>query len=462
MNPTIFREYDIRGIVDQDFTPQNAFLIGQAFATIVIEKAGPRIVIGYDGRLTSPLLLEHMLQGLIAAGAEVTCIGLCPTPQLYFASQILEADGSVMITGSHNPQAFNGFKLAIQGSPLLGHAIQDLRHRIEDGALNHGKGTINHTDIQEEYVTHLLKDFQTHYCCKSMSIAWDPGNGAAANVLKCLIDKLPGQHHIINETIDGRFPNHDPDPTMPHNLTQLINLVQEKQCDIGIGFDGDGDRIGVVDANGRVVHCDQLMSLFAEEVLTQMPGSTIIADVKSSQHLFDTVERLGGIPLMWRTGRSLIKAKMTEVNCPLAGELSGHIIFSDRYYGYDDALYAALRLLGILMQKKESLVNLLNHWPHVYATSEIQIPCTDMNKFDVTCQIKTMLMQQGLSLIDIDGVRVKQEDGWWLLRPSNTQEILTARAESHSEQGLKRLLDSMAQYLAQCGIMMKVNDLIHV
>jgi phosphomannomutase len=462
MNPTIFREYDIRGIVDQDFSPQDATKIGQAFASVVIENAGPRIVVGYDGRLTSPDIHEELIKGLTTAGAEVTCIGLCPTPQLYFASHVLNADGAVMVTGSHNQQAYNGFKFAIQSAPFFGASLQDLRRQIEDDDFKTGHGSIQHHDLEQDYIDHLLQDFQTNYRAKNLSIAWDPGNGACGSALKRLIAKLPGQHHVINETIDGRFPNHDPDPTVPQNLRQLIDIVQEQKCDLGIGFDGDGDRIGVVDARGRFVYCDQLLGLFAEEVLSNLPGSTIIADVKSSQNLFDRIYRLGGTPLMWRTGRTLIRKKMKEVSSPLAGELSGHIMFSDRHYGYDDALYAALRLIGILMQKDETLADWLDKWPGVYATSEIQIPCAHVNKFNITQQVKEILQKQGFDLIDIDGVRVKQTDGWWLLRASNTQEILTARAESHSEQGLKRLLDSMGQCLAQCGLMMNMNELIHV
>lgn len=462
MNSAIFRAYDIRGVVDRDFTSADVPQIGQAFASIVIEKAGPHIVVGYDGRLTSPALAQEMIVGLKAAGAHVTNIGLCPTPQLYFAAQLWNADGAVMVTGSHNPLEYNGFKFVIQGQPLFGERVQDIRLRIERQKFQRGNGSIREIDVQEAYLSCLLQDFRSHYTGKNLTIAWDPANGATGDVLVRLLEQLPGTHHVINETIDGHYPNHHPDPTVASNLTQLIALVHEKKCDLGISFDGDGDRIGVVDAKGRIIDSDQLLALLAEEVLQAFPGATLIADVKSSQSFFDAVERLGGNPLMWRTGRSLIQAKMAEVNSPLAGEMSGHIMFCDRYYGYDDALYAALRLVGILMQEKKSLADWRDEWPCVYNTPELHIPCDPLDKFELTTRIRTLLQQQGVPINDVDGVRINQPDGWWLLRPSNTQEILTGRAESQSQQGLQRLLDSMETYLAQCGLTIKIDDLAHV
>lgn len=461
MNPVIFRKYDIRGVVDKDFTLHDAHLIGQSFASYVQAEVGiqPHITVGYDGRFTSPLLEESLISGLLDAGAHVIRTGLGPTPQLYFASHHFQADGAVMVTGSHHPSNYNGFKLLIRGNALFGDKIQELQARILQNDFTAGHGSLRQEEIQDTYIHHLLTDFKTHYPQKNLKIAWDPANGATCEVLSRLLPYLPGEHIVINDHIDGRFPNHPPDPTVPSNLQHLQNIVQDSHCDLGIGFDGDGDRIGIIDAQGRFVWSDQLLTFFAEDILKSQPHSTIIADVKSSQSLCEHITQLGGNPLIWHSGHSLIKAKMKEIGCPLGGELSGHIIFADRYFGYDDAIYAALRLIGILMCEQTSLGQLLDKWPQLYNTSEILIPCTNHDKFAVAAQFKQSLQEQGLLLNDIDGVRITQADGWWMLRPSNTQEALTVRAESFSPQGLRQILNFIEENLASCGMIVDLNTM---
>ncbi len=467
LNPSIFREYDIRGLVDKDFDAVGVQHIGQAFGTKItresdsLELNTPLIIIAYDGRLSSPTLAENITKGLLKTGVRIINIGCGPTPLLYFSSHHFKANGAIMITGSHNPPEFNGFKMIMDQRALFGSEIKDLNDLISKNNLeNKSGGTMEKTSVHNIYTQHIIKDFQSHYKnTAKMCIAWDPGNGAAGEITQDLLAQIDGEHYLINGEIDGTFPNHHPDPTIEENMSQLCDVVNAMGCDFGIGFDGDGDRIGIVDDKGRLLFGDQLMALFAEEVLETHKGATIIADVKTSKRLFDTITDLGGIPLMWRTGHSLIKKKMRDVNSPLGGEMSGHIFFNDRYFGYDDALYAALRFIGILSQKKIKLSKWIDNLTPVFNTPEIKIPCSHegphaqpLSKFDIVNALKACLDADKVDFNPIDGVRVTTKNGWWLLRASNTEDILVARAEAPSEKKLEFLLNDLEFYLKRAGL----------
>jgi phosphomannomutase len=353
------------------------------------------------------------------------------------------------VTGSHNPANYNGFKLMLGKKPFFGTDIARLGKIAAAGDFPAGRGTAVERAVSDAYIARLLEGYRG---TRPLSVAWDPGNGATAEVVQRLTARLPGRHVLMNDTIDGRFPAHHPDPTEAKNLVQLQEAVARERCDLGIAFDGDGDRIGVVDGQGRILWGDQFMVLLAGEVLAKQPGATIIADVKASQVLFDEIARLGGTPLMWRTGHSLIKTKMAEVGAPLAGEMSGHIFYADGYYGYDDALFAAMRLLGILSRGGESLAQFRDRLPQVVNTPELRFPCEESRKFAVVDEVRDRLRQSGAEMSDIDGVRVRTADGWWLLRASNTQDVLVARAEAADEAGLARLKALIADQLAASGI----------
>ncbi len=449
--PTSLREYDIRGIVGKTLHSADAFAIGRVFGSIVAGQGGRRVAVGYDGRLSSPELEAELVRGLTESGMEVTRIGRGPTPMLYFAATTLETDGGIMVTGSHNPAEYNGFKMMLKGKPFFGRQIQDLGARAAAGDVVVAEaGRAADVDISFDYIARLISDWDGGD--RILNVVWDNGNGAAGEVLQRLVTSLPGTHTILNGEIDGRFPAHHPDPTVPKNLAQLIDAVREKGADLGIAFDGDADRIGAVDGSGNILAGDQLLAILARDVLRDNPGATIIADVKASQVLFDEISRAGGTPLMWRTGHSLIKSKMAETGAPLAGEMSGHIFFADRWYGFDDALYAAVRLLGITARMDGSLADVRAALPHVVNTPELRFDCDDVRKFAVVDEVAARLKSACASVSDIDGVRVNTEDGWWLLRASNTQAVLVARAEARDEAGLERLKDALAAQLRQSGL----------
>ncbi len=450
LNPTILREYDIRGVVGETLDPADARAIGRAFAAIVQEAGGKRVAVGRDGRLSSPALEAALVEGLAEGGVASLRIGLGPTPMLYFAVNTLDVDGGLMVTGSHNPADYNGFKLMLGKKPFFGPDIQRLGQvAAAPPAPAQRRGGTGERQVIDAYVARLLADYDG---ARPLHIAWDAGNGATGEVLQRLVARLPGRHELLNETIDGRFPAHHPDPTEVKNLLQLQQAVLERGCDLGIAFDGDGDRIGVIDGKGRILWGDQFMVMLAGDIIRLKPGATIIADVKASQVLFDEVARLGGTPLMWRTGHSLIKTKMAEIGAPLAGEMSGHIFYADRYYGYDDALYAAVRLLGILGRSSESLAELRDRLPPVVNTPELRFPCAETRKFAVITEVRERLQRAGADMSDIDGVRVRTKDGWWLLRASNTQDVLVARAEARDEAGLGRLKALLSEQLGASGI----------
>jgi phosphomannomutase len=450
-NPSSLREYDIRGIVGDTLTEADAFAIGRTFGSIVAEVGGKKVAVGRDGRLSSPTLEASLIEGLTASGMHVISIGCGPTPMLYFAAFTEGTDGAVMVTGSHNPANYNGFKMMLGKKPFFGPAIIDLGARAAIGnVVPTTEGSVTKKDVSAAYLDRLMKDWDGGD--KKLNIVWDSGNGSAGDVLLRLVEKLPGKHTVINAEIDGNFPAHHPDPTVPKNLEQLIQAVKKQHADIGIAFDGDADRIGIVDNSGEILFGDQFLILMARDVLKAHPKATIIADVKASQVLFDEIARAGGTPLMWKTGHSLIKSKMAETNAPLAGEMSGHIFFNDKWFGFDDALYAAIRLLGIVARGTETVAAFRESLPHVVNTPELRFDCAEDRKFEVVKEVAERLKASGETVSDTDGVRVTNKDGWWLLRASNTQAVLVARAESNSAEGLSNLKSELAGQLAASGL----------
>lgn len=444
----IFREYDIRGVVGTEITHRFAYELGRAYGTMAEAQGAQKIVIGYDGRLSSPDLVMGLQEGLKKSGRAVINVGLGPTPMVYFAQRALNADGAIMITGSHNPAHMNGFKMMLRGVSFFGDNIQKLYKTLTQGDFFENEGSIEEVAFEGAYVEYLLEDFKTHYeTSRPLRVVWDVGNGAMGNALQRLLKKMPGEHIVLNGTIDGHFPAHHPDPTVPENLVELQQTVLSRKADLGIAFDGDGDRLGVVDETAQIIWGDQLLILFAEEVLKTHPGATILADVKASQVLFDKIKEMGGNPLMSRTGHSLIKTKMKELSSPLAGEMSGHVFFGDRNFGFDDALYAALRLCGIVGMKEKPLSAWRLSLPKTYATPELHIQAQDVDKFKVIQSIRVELEKNNIDFIDVDGVRVVKKNGWWLLRASNTQEILVGRVEALSEKVLGELKDDLESHL---------------
>src|SRR6266446_5057871 len=449
-DPTILREYDIRGIVGTTLFPADAHALGRLFAQVLAEAGGRRAAVGYDGRLTSPEFAAALVEGLAEGGADVVRIGRGPTPMLYYAAATLGVDGGIMVTGSHNPPDHNGFKLVLGGKPFFGEAIQKLgQTALALGPPAGRRGQVAQQYVFDDYVARLAQDYDA---ARPLTVAWDCGNGATGEVVVQLVQRLSGHHILLNETIDGTFPAHHPDPTVPENLVQLQEAVARERCDLGIAFDGDGDRIGVVDARGRILWGDQLMVVLAGDVLARHPGATIIADVKASQVLFDEIARMGGRPVMAATGHSLIKAKLAEIGAPLAGEMSGHIFFADGYYGFDDAVYVAVRLLAILSRAPCTLAEMRDRLPAVVNTPELRFACPETRKFEVVREVRERLRAAAAEITDIDGVRVRTADGWWLLRASNTQAVLVARAESATEEGLARLKSELAAELAASGV----------
>jgi phosphomannomutase len=450
-HPSSLREYDIRGIVGDTLAEADAFAIGRGFGTRVRRSGGTRVAVGYDGRLSSPSLEKELVRGLVETGIDVVRIGLGPTPMLYYAEATLEVDGGVQITGSHNPAEYNGFKMVLAHAPFFGADIRDLDRLAESADWEDGNGSVADYWILDDYVARLVEGFDG----AAFRIGWDAGNGAAGEVIEKLVALLPGEHHTIFTDIDGTFPNHHPDPTEEKNLADLKTLVAEESLDFGLAFDGDGDRIGAIDGTGRVVWGDQILSILAEPVLKARPGATIIADVKASQALFDRVAELGGEPVMWKTGHSLVKTKMKETGAPLAGEMSGHIFFADDYYGWygvDDAQFAAIQLIRAISSQGGSLTALRDAMPAMVNTPELRFQVSEERKFAVVDEVLDRLEAEGADVNRTDGARVSTPDGWWLLRASNTQDVLVARAEAKDEAGLDRLMAMIDAQLAASGL----------
>lgn len=447
-DPTSLREYDIRGIVGKTLGPADANAIGRGFATLLRRAGGTRVAVGYDGRVSSPMLEEALIAGLTASGVDVVRTGMGPTPMLYYAEATLEVDGGIQITGSHNPADYNGFKMVFQHRPFFGEDIQTLGKMAAEGDWEEGTGQVTSADIEDNYVGRLMAG----YAGGSFKIGWDTGNGASGPVIEKLVKMLPGEHHVLFAEVDGSFPNHHPDPTEEKNLAHLKALVAEKGLDFGLAFDGDGDRVGAIDGKGRVIWGDQLLSILAEPVLREVPGATIIADVKASQALYDRIAELGGQPLMWKTGHSLIKTKMKETGAPLAGEMSGHIFFAHDYYGFDDAQYAAVRLIQAVHVIGKSMNQIKDEMPVMVNTPEMRFQVDESRKFAVIDEVLDRLEAEGADVNRTDGARVNTPDGWWLLRASNTQDVLVARAEAKSQDALDRLLAMIDAQLAASGL----------
>jgi phosphomannomutase len=451
-NPTILREYDIRGTVGKTLSAADAGAIGRAFGTIVQrEGKGTTVCVGYDGRVSSPELEAALVDGLTSTGVDVARIGRGPTPLLYYSVFHLNSAGGIMVTGSHNPGDQNGFKLVLGRKAFHGAAIAALGRLAAEGSFAQGEGRVTSTDVRPSYTDELVAAFRPARGSRKLTVAWDPGNGGAGEIVGSLAQRLPGKHIAMNTVIDGTFPAHHPDPAEEKNLRQIKDAVLANKCDIGLAFDGDGDRLGVVDDRARMVSADQILALLAREVLAARPGSIVVADVKSSQMLFDEVARLGGKPLMWRTGHALIKDKLAETKAPLAGELSGHLFFADRYYGYDDALYAAVRVLAVLVDAGQPLSAIVDALPRWSSTPEIRVHCAEERKFVLVDELRARLKQQGAEVIDIDGARVTTKDGWWLVRASNTEAALVVRAEGRDDAALARVRASLQRELKLSG-----------
>jgi phosphomannomutase / phosphoglucomutase len=445
LKPTIFREYDIRGIAETELASADVADLGRALGTYMLRQAGARINLGRDCRLSSPRLHSALLEGLLSTGCEVTDIGVVPTPLLYFSAVHLEADGAIMITGSHNPSEFNGFKSVCGAGSLHGETIQNIRRLIEARDFATGHGTRHSMDVIPAYLDELSPQFDF---ARRVKVVLDAGNGTAGPVIHQLLKRLNVEVTELFYEMDGRFPNHHPDPTVPANLKDLRAAVLAQKAEMGIAFDGDSDRIGAVDENGEVIYGDLLLLIYAREILTRKPGATFIGEVKCSQLLYDELKRLGGNPIMYKTGHSLIKAKMKEEHAELAGEMSGHMFFADRYFGYDDALYAACRLIEIVAKSGKPLSAQLDGLPKLISTPEIRVDCPDETKFAVVARVAEQFRKTH-EVIDVDGVRVLFDQGWGLLRASNTQPVLVMRFEAASQELLARYQAEVEAALAQ-------------
>lgn len=452
---SVLREYDIRGAVGRTLGAADAYALGRSFATRVLRAGRRCVAVGRDGRLSSPMLEEALVAGLCASGAEVLLIGLGPTPMLYYACVSLpQVQDGIQITGSHNPPDQNGFKMVFHGGPFFGPDILDLGRLAARGDWAVGDGTAKAVNVLDAYVERLLAGLRgvAPDALGRLSIAWDAGNGAAGAVIERLCAGLPGRHVLLHTHVDGTFPGHHPDPSVDANLADLREAVARGRLDFGLAFDGDGDRLGVVDAHGRALAGDALIMLFAEDVLKRQSGGTVIADVKASGALFERIRALGGMPVMWKSGHSHIKSKMKETGALLGGEVTGHVFLADDYYGFDDALYAAVRLIAATIHLGQTVTALHDAMPVMVNTPELRFPVDDARKFAVIEEVRARLANQGADVVAIDGVRVTMPEGWWLLRASNTEAMLTARAESRSEQGLGHLLAALDAQLAASGI----------
>ncbi len=454
-DPTILREYDVRGVFGESLGADDARAIGRCFGTQVVRAGGGAVVVGMDGRVSSPILEHALVEGLSASGAEVVRIGLGPTPMLYFAALTLPGVAAgVQITGSHNPAHHNGFKLVRDGQPFFGEAIQDLGRQARAGDWDSGTGTVRSVTVLDAYVDRLLKglDGIDRASLAGLSMAWDAGNGAAGPVLERLVARLPGRHRLLFAEVDGTFPHHHPDPTVEENLAALRQAVVQDGCDFGVAFDGDADRIGAVDGLGRVIWADQIVMILAQDLLARRPGALVLGDIKTGRALFDRVQALGGQAQMWKSGHSHMKTRLRESGALLAGEMSGHIFLADDWYGFDDGIYAAIRLIAAAARLGDTISDLRGAMPETIATPELRFAVDEARKFAAVDEVKARLEAQGADMVAIDGVRVTTPDGWWLLRASHTQAVLVARAESESKEGLARLMQQIDAQLALSGL----------
>ncbi|HKM99649.1 MAG TPA: phosphomannomutase/phosphoglucomutase [Candidatus Binataceae bacterium] len=449
MNPQVFREYDIRGVVERDFDDAFVTDLGRAYATILLREGKKSITLGRDCRLSSPSLHDRLLEGLLDSGISVVDIGIVPTPLLYFSVHHWKMDGGVMITGSHNAAEYNGFKLGVGAATIFGEEIQRVRRIIETRDFQRGTALARLTEksIVPGYSELILSQFKLR---KGMKVAVDGGNGCGGVIAAPLMKQLGLDLTELFIEMDGRFPNHHPDPTVEENVQALKNAVKRHHAEIGIAYDGDADRIGAVDENGKIVWGDELMVVFSRAILKKHPGATVIGDVKCSQRMYDDIERHGGRPIMWKTGHSLIKSKLKEEHAALAGEMSGHMFFADRYFGFDDAIYASFRLLEIVSNERRGLGAILADLPRSAVTPEIRLDCPDDRKFEIV-RLAAEYFRNNYDVIDIDGVRVKFDDGWGLVRASNTQPALVMRFEAGSAARLREIRSLFENKLKELG-----------
>jgi len=445
INPNIFREYDIRGIAEHDLTDDVIELIGKAYGSYMRRNGWKKFVVGRDVRLSSERIQNALVRGITATGGDVIILGQIPTPALYFAIVHLNVDGGVMVTGSHNPIEFNGLKLCEGIASIYGSGIQNLKKIIDDKNFEKGAGKTQSQDLIPEYVETIKSKITLN---RKLKVVIDAGNGTAGVIAPQLWESLGCEVIQLYCEPDGRFPNHLPDPTVPKYVVDLQKKVLETHADLGIGYDGDSDRIGAIDETGRQIYADRLIALFSRDVLRRKPGASIVFDVKCSQALPEYIEKFGGKPLMWKTGHSLLKAKMKEVKSPFAGEMSGHIFFGDDYFGFDDAIYASGRLLQIVADSKMKLSELIDDIPYFLSTPEIRVDCSDDTKFDVVDDIAKSF-KKNYETIDIDGARVLFGDGWGLVRASNTQPVLVLRFEAKAEKRLKEIISIFKRKLQQ-------------
>jgi phosphomannomutase/phosphoglucomutase len=444
LKSTIFREYDIRGIADSELSDEGVADLGRAIGTFLQRNAGKNITLGRDCRLSSERLRNALAKGLVASGCQVTDLGVVPTPVLYYSVFHFKAAGAVMITGSHNPSEYNGFKVVAGVSTIHGEQIQQIRQMIERRDFAQGEGGVRFADAVTPYVDEISAQFRFD---RRVKVVADGGNGTAGPVMHRIFQKLNCDVTELYFDMDGHFPNHHPDPTVPANLDQLVAVVKQKGADLGVAFDGDSDRIGAVDDQGTVIFGDQLMIIYAREILTRKPGATFIGEVKCSQLLYDDIRQHGGNPVMWRTGHSLIKAKMKETHAELAGEMSGHMFFGDRYYGFDDAIYAACRLIEIVAQSGKPLSAQLGDLPKTVTTPEIRVDCPDESKFEVVARV-TERFRKTHQVVDVDGARILFPQGWGLVRASNTQPVLVLRFEATTKDLLNQYQQEVEQAVA--------------
>ncbi len=451
-NPEIMRAYDIRGKYSVNLNPKDAYFLGRSIASLISQESLPMTVcIGRDGRLSSPDLHAALTEGLLLSGMTIIDIGLIATPTLYYAAITKDTTAGVMITGSHNPADQNGFKIIYQGKSFYGERIQRLSKIAADAQFVDGNGAIEFIDIRPEYIQ-SLKQNAAKKVGKKLKIAWDPGNGATGELVEMLTKVIDAEHFLTNTYIDGTFPNHHPDPTIPENMEELINLVLNNNCDIGFAFDGDGDRLGVIDNKGRIIFGDQTLLILAQDLLQRKPGAKIIADVKTSDLILSKIAELGGTPIIWKTGHSLIKAKMREEAALLAGEMSGHLFFGEDYYGFDDALFGACKLINILSNTDATIAETIDQLPKTHTTPELRIEVDDSIKFAIIDDLKSILHKQQLAFNDLDGIRVQEKDGWWLIRASNTQNSLVVRVEGNSSEDLIALCNKVTSLFNTLGI----------
>lgn len=436
MDPKAFREYDIRGLVDKEIHDEDVVRLGQAFATYLAPYGRRRVVVGRDCRLSSKRYRDLLVKGMLSGGLDVVDVGVCPTPLFYFAIRHLDREGGVMITASHNPPEYNGFKVCNGFDTISGAEIQKLREVMDAGNFVHGTGSIGSYDIVPPYMDFVCENITLD---RPLRVGVDCGNAVGGPVAVPLLERLGCRVYPLYCDMDGTFPHHEPDPTVLDNLRDLMDLVRQESLDVGIAYDGDCDRLGVVDHQGLAVYGDKLMIIFAREILSRKPGAVFISEVKCSKTLYDDIRKRGGTAIMWRTGHSLIKAKMKETGADLAGEMSGHMFFKDRYFGFDDGIYASCRLLEILARTNQRIPELLEDVPETVSTPEIRVACPDDIKFKVVEQAVAYFKEAGYDVIDVDGARIVFPDGWGLVRASNTQPVLVLRYEAETEARLKEI-----------------------